>query len=146
MKNTPQAAARAFFIVHARRPRRAVIVHALAVLCAAAPAIAAGDPARGQAIAENRQLGLCVLCHVLPGKPAVLHGDIGPPLAGVGARLLPVQLRERLLAPKRFNPQTVMPAFARREGLDRPAPRWAGRPLLDDAQIDDVVAWLSTLR
>lgn len=117
----------------------------LAALCATA-AVAQGDPARGAAIAANRSQGLCVLCHALPGQPAALAGTVGPPLAGVGGRLDADALRARLLEPERFNPDTVMPAYGRTDGLQQVAPAQRGRPLLGAAQIDDVVAWLVTLR
>lgn len=113
---------------------------------AASPAAATGDAARGAAIAASRQQGLCVLCHALPGQPAPFQGDIGPPLAGVGARLSPDQLRERLLTPERFNPDTVMPSYGRTDGLQRVAPALRGQPLLSPAQVDDVVAWLANLK
>lgn len=105
-----------------------------------------GDPVRGQEIASSRSTGLCVLCHALPGVPAVQAGTIGPPLAGVGGRYTRAQLRERLVAPERFNPQTVMPSATRRDGFERVAAARAGAPLLDAQQLDDVVAWLETLK
>lgn len=105
-----------------------------------------GDPVRGQAIASSRSTGLCVLCHALPGVPAVQAGTIGPALAGVGARYTREQLRERLVAPERFNPQTVMPSATRRDGFERVAAARAGAPLLDAQQLEDVVAWLETLK
>jgi sulfur-oxidizing protein SoxX len=106
----------------------------------------AGDAARGAAIVASRTQGLCVLCHAVPGVPAVHAGTIGPPLEGIGARLAPEALRERLLAPERFNPQTVMPSYARTEGLERVAPARRGRPILDPQQVEDVVAYLAGLR
>ncbi len=109
-------------------------------------AMAQGDAARGAAIALNRSQGLCVLCHALPGQNPALQGNIGPPLAGVASRLDAEALRQRLLAPERFNPETVMPAYARVHGLQQVAAAQRGRPLLDDGQIDDLVAWLGTLR
>lgn len=105
-----------------------------------------GDPLRGQQIAASRSTGLCVLCHALPGVPAVQAGTIGPDLSGVGARYTRAQLRERLLAPERFNPQTVMPSVVRTEGFGRVTPARAGAPLLEAQQIEDVVAWLETLK
>jgi L-cysteine S-thiosulfotransferase len=105
-----------------------------------------GDPLRGQQIAASRSTGLCVLCHALPGVPAAMAGTIGPDLAGVGARYTRAQLRERLLAPERFNAQTVMPAVARRDGFERVAPSRAGQPQLEPQQIEDLLAWLETLK
>lgn len=106
----------------------------------------AGDAARGAVVAASRTQGLCVLCHALPGVPAVQAGTVGPPLAGVGARLSADELRARLVTPERFNPQTVMPSYARRDGLERVAGARRGQPLLSERQIEDVVAWLATLK
>jgi sulfur-oxidizing protein SoxX len=105
-----------------------------------------GDPVRGREIATSRSTGLCVLCHALPGVPAVQAGTIGPPLAGVGARYTRAQLRERLVAPERFNPQTVMPSATRRDGFERVAAARADQPLLDAQQLEDLLAWLETLK
>lgn len=107
---------------------------------------ARGDPARGRAIVADRQAGLCVLCHRAPVPGERAHGTLGPDLAGVGARLSEGQIRARMLEPRLFNPDTVMPAYLRTDGLERVAPAYAGRPVLDAAQIEDVVAYLVTLR
>ena len=110
------------------------------------PALAQPDAGRGAAIVANRTLSLCVLCHAVPGQPAPLQGTIGPPLAGVGARLDADTLRQRLLAPERFNPDTVMPAYSRTAGLQLVAPTYRDQPLLTPGQIDDVLAYLVGLR
>jgi L-cysteine S-thiosulfotransferase len=73
-------------------------------------------------------------------------GNIGPDLAGVGSRLTPSQLRERIADMSRLRPDTVMPSFHRSEGLVRVDPVYRGKPVLGDAQLDDVVAYLSTLK
>lgn len=105
-----------------------------------------GDPARGRAIALDRALGGCVLCHAVPeasGQPA---GDLGPPLAGAGARFNAGQLRLRVVDPTRVNPGTPMPAYYRTEGLNRVAAAYRGKPILTAQQVEDVVAWLASLR
>ena len=112
-----------------------------------APAVGAqGSAARGEAIALSRSQGLCVLCHAVPGQNPALQGTIGPPLAGVGSRLDAATLRQRLMAPEQFNPDTVMPSYGRSTGLQQVALAQRGKPLLTDGQIDDLVAWLATLR
>jgi L-cysteine S-thiosulfotransferase len=116
------------------------------VTVALSAAQAAGDAARGRAIAESRTQGLCVLCHALPGVPPVQAGTIGPSLAGVGGRLSADDLRARVVAPERFNAATVMPSYARSDGLARVAAARRAQPLLDAQQIDDVVAYLATLK
>ena len=107
---------------------------------------AQGDTTRGAALAADRSQGLCVLCHALPGQPAALQATIGPAHDGVGARLNPEALRQRLLAPERFNPDTLMPSYSRTERLQRVAPAQQGRPLLAPDQIDDLVAYLASLK
>jgi len=116
------------------------------LLIALAATAAVGDAERGASIAASRTTGLCVLCHALPGVPSVQAGTVAPSLAGVGARLTRAQLRERLLAPERFNPQTVMPSYGRSDGLQRVASARRGQALLDAQQIEDVVEWLATLK
>lgn len=126
--------------------RLARLASLAACLFNAAPAHAAGDAQRGAAIAASRTQGLCVLCHVLPGLPATQAGNLGPALAGVGTRLSGEALRARLVAPERFNPDTVMPAYGRTEGLTRVTASRRGQALLDAQQLDDVVAFLGTLK
>jgi sulfur-oxidizing protein SoxX len=133
--------------------KRLMLLAAMGATAAAAQGDAArgagnGDAARGAAIAASRSQGLCVLCHALPGQPAALAGTVGPPLAGVASRLDAAALRARLLEPERFNPDTVMPAYGRTDtsGLQQVAPAQRGKPLLGAAEIDDLVAWLATLR
>ena len=106
-------------------------------------AAAAGDPARGREIALGRDAN-CVLCHELPGVR--LAGNVGPSLAGIGSRLEAAQLRSRIEDPARLNPETVMPSYSKVEGLQRVAKEWQGKPVLTAEQIDDVVAYLGTLK
>lgn len=72
-------------------------------------------------------------------------GTIGPPLAGVGARLTPGQLRLRIVDPTRVNRDAAMPAYFRIDGLDGVAQNYRGRTLLTAQQVEDVVAYLATL-
>ncbi|MFG5410043.1 sulfur oxidation c-type cytochrome SoxX [Piscinibacter sakaiensis] len=89
---------------------------------------------------------MCLLCHTAPIPEERFQGDIGPPLAGVGARLDAAQLRLRVVDMRRLNPATPMPSYHRIDGLQRVGAAWAGRPVLDAGQIEDVVAYLRTLR
>ena len=109
-----------------------------------APLAAAGDPARGREAFVAREVGHCVLCHAAPGVETA--GNVGPSLAGVGARLTPAQIRLRIVDITRVNPAAAMPAFHRTEGLARVAPEYRGKPALSGQQVEDIVAWLSTLR
>lgn len=118
----------------------------VALLCVATLAQAGGDAERGAAIVASRSEGLCVLCHAVPGQPPALQGNLAPTLAGAGTRGDAATLRRQLLQPESFNADTVMPSYGRTEGLTRVAPERRGQPLLTPAQVDDVVAYLLTLR
>jgi sulfur-oxidizing protein SoxX len=74
------------------------------------------------------------------------QGDIGPDLAGAGDRWSVAELRQRIADGRRLNPASIMPSFHRTDGLERVAPVWRGRPILDAQQVEDVVAYLTTLR
>ena len=105
-----------------------------------------GDPARGRAIVANRQVGLCLLCHSGPFPEERFQGNLAPDLRGAGARWSEAQLRLRIVDSSRINPNTIMPAYYRTDGLTRVAPAWRDKPVLSAAQIEDVVAFLLTLR
>ena len=105
-----------------------------------------GDATRGREIALDRSLGGCVLCHAVPDPAGRFAGDLAPSLAGAGARLTPAQLRLRVVDPTRINPATPMPAYYRTEGLNQVAAAFRGKPVLSAQQVEDVVAWLATLK
>jgi L-cysteine S-thiosulfotransferase len=107
---------------------------------------AKGDPARGRAIVTSRQLGLCLLCHSGPFPEERFQGNLAPDLAGAGKRSTEGQLRLRIADSSRINPATIMPAYHRTDGLTRVAPAWRGKPILTAEQIEDVVAFLTTLK
>jgi len=106
----------------------------------------AGDPARGRAIVVDRQKGLCLLCHVGPFPDQRFQGDMAPDLAGAGARWSSAQLRLRIADGSRLNPATIMPSYYRIEGLNRVAPAFREKPILEAQQVEDVVAFLATLQ
>jgi L-cysteine S-thiosulfotransferase len=105
-----------------------------------------GDPARGRAIVLNRQVGLCLLCHSGPFPEERFQGNLAPPLAGAGSRWSEGQLRLRIADSSRINPTSIMPAYHRTEGLTRVAPAFKDKPVLTAQQIEDVVAFLLTLK
>jgi L-cysteine S-thiosulfotransferase len=105
-----------------------------------------GDPVRGRAIVANRQLGLCLLCHSGPFPEERFQGNLAPSLEGAGTRWSEAQLRLRIVDSSRLNPATIMPAYHRTEGLVRVGPAWRGKPVLSAEQIEDVVAFLLTLK
>jgi sulfur-oxidizing protein SoxX len=89
---------------------------------------------------------LCLLCHSGPFPEERFQGTIAPDLRGTGARLSAGQIRLRIVNPGKLNPETIMPAYYRTEGLTRVAPAYRGKPVLTAAQIEDVVAFLATLK
>lgn len=106
----------------------------------------AGDAARGRSIVANRQVGLCLLCHTGPIPEERLQGNLAPPLDGAGRRWSEAQLRLRIVDSARVNPASIMPAYYRVEGLERVAANFRGKPILTAEQIEDVVAYLVTLK
>jgi sulfur-oxidizing protein SoxX len=105
-----------------------------------------GDPARGRAIVVDRQVGLCLLCHSGPFPEQRLQGTLAPELAGAGRRWSEGQLRLRIVDAAKANPATTMPPYYRTDGLVRVASAYRGKTLLTAQQIEDVVAFLKTLR
>ena len=105
-----------------------------------------GDAARGRAIVVNRQVGLCLLCHSGPFPQERFQGNLAPSLAGAGARWSEGQLRLRIVDAARLNPATIMPPYYRADGLHRVARAFAGKTILSAAQVEDVVAFLATLK
>jgi L-cysteine S-thiosulfotransferase len=107
-----------------------------------------GDPKEGAKVVVERRLGNCLSCHqigVLRGEE--FHGDVGPSLDGVAARWDTATLRMIVVNPKEvFGEETVMPAFYRVNGLNRVRPEFVGKPILTAQQVEDVVAFLTTLR
>jgi len=104
------------------------------------------DVENGRRIVTERQVGLCLLCHSGPFPEVHLQGDIATSLAGAGTRWSEAQLRLRLVDASQLNPQTLMPSYYRTQGLARVGEPWRGKPLLSAQQIEDVVAFLRTLR
>jgi sulfur-oxidizing protein SoxX len=107
---------------------------------------AKGDPARGKTIVLNRQLGLCLLCHSGPFPEERFQGNMAPDLKGAGARWSEGELRLRLVDARRFNAATIMPPYYVVDGMNRVAPAFRGKPILTAEQIEDVVAFLATLK
>src|SRR5664279_5211716 len=104
-----------------------------------------GDPERGRAIVVARQ-NTCLLCHSGPFPEQRFQGNLSPDLKGAGARWNEGQLRLRMVDASRLNPETIMPSYYRIEGLNRVATAWRDKPILSAEQIEDVVAYLTTLR
>ncbi len=105
---------------------------------------APGDATRGRALALDRST-TCILCHSGPFETP-FQGDLAPSLAGTGSRWTAAQLRLRLVDASHFNPDTIMPSYYRVDGLARVGRNWTGKPILSADQIEDIVAYLATLR
>jgi L-cysteine S-thiosulfotransferase len=105
-----------------------------------------GDAARGRAIVANRGVGLCLLCHSGPIAEERFQGTLAPSLAGAGARWSVGQLRLRIADGARLNPDTIMPPYYRTTGLRRVAKAVEGKTILTAEQVEDVVAYLATLK
>ena len=73
-------------------------------------------------------------------------GNLALPLSGVGGRYGAGQLRLRIVDSSRVNRATIMPAYYRVSGLNQVAEAYRGRPILSAQQVEDVVAYLLTLR
>jgi sulfur-oxidizing protein SoxX len=104
-----------------------------------------GDAARGRALVVERS-STCILCHNGPFPEQRFQGDLAPNLAGAGSRWSEAQLRLRLVDASRLNASTIMPSYYRVDGLDRVGAAWRGKPILSAEQIEDIVAYLVTLR
>jgi len=104
-----------------------------------------GDATRGRKLIVERT-NTCILCHSGPFPEERFQGDLAPNLSGAGNRWSIGQLRLRLVDASRFNPGTIMPSYYRVDGLDRVAENFRGKPILSAEQIEDIVAYLATLR
>jgi L-cysteine S-thiosulfotransferase len=107
---------------------------------------AKGDPEHGREIVVNRQVGLCLLCHSGPFPEERFQGTLAPDLKGSGSRASEGQLRLRIVDASRLKADTIMPPYYRVDGLTSVAPAFQGKPILTAEQIEDVVAYLMTLR
>jgi sulfur-oxidizing protein SoxX len=107
-----------------------------------------GDPKEGGKVVAGRRLGNCLSCHEIGAlQEEEFHGDVGPSLDGVAGRWDTATLRMIVVnAKKVFGEETVMPAFYRVDGLNRVRPEFLGKPILTAQQVEDVVAFLATLK
>lgn len=104
-----------------------------------------GEPARGREVVTGRDAN-CLLCHAIPETGERFMGNVAPSLSAVGTRLTPGQLRLRVVDPTRLKPDVAMPAYYRTQGLDRVMEPYRGKPVLSAQQVEDVVAYLTTLK
>ena len=106
-----------------------------------------GNPARGRTLAKEIDKGNCLACHQLPIAEEAFQGTLGPPLAGVGARLSAGQMRLRIADETKVNPETVMPSFYRNpKTLYSVLDEYYGKTMLTAQEVEDIVAYLQTLK
>lgn len=105
-----------------------------------------GDAARGDRLVRNRETANCLICHAIPDPGEPFMGEVGPPLGGVALRLTPGQIRLRLVDPTRVDPAAAMPAYHRVADLAHVEERYRGKPVLSAQEIEDLVAYLSSLK
>jgi L-cysteine S-thiosulfotransferase len=142
------SAAAALALLAAAAPSRADLVH-YTIVGDAIPASltgSKGDPARGRAIVANHTVGLCLLCHSGPFPEDRFQGNVAPDLSGAGARWSEGQMRLRIVDASKLNPGTIMPPFYRVDDLTRVATAYRDKPVLTAVDVEDVVAYLMTLK
>jgi sulfur-oxidizing protein SoxX len=105
-----------------------------------------GDPATGRKVAINRKQGNCLACHKLPIPEQPFHGAVGPDLNGLASRMSAAEMRLRVVNSKVVNPDTIMPAFYRSDGFHRVLKKFQGTTILTAEQVEDIVAYLETLK
>jgi sulfur-oxidizing protein SoxX len=106
-----------------------------------------GDAANGKLIMLDGHKGNCLACHQLPVDGVEAYGTIAPPLAGIANRMTEGQLRMRVVDSRNLNPMSIMPGFYRDPSLiNRPAKAYAGKTFLTAQEVEDVIAYLVTLK
>ncbi len=118
----------------------------LTLLSLSATAMAETAASRGEQVFLDRDLGHCVLCHRVATLDAPFQGNIGPDLSNVAARLSAAEIRDKVMDPTISKPDTTMPAYFRSHDLRQVDPAFRGKTILDAAQLQDLLAYLDTLR
>lgn len=108
----------------------------------------AGDSAEGRKVFADRKLGNCLACHAVSDQSEQLfHGEVGPPLDGVGDRWSEAELRAILINSKAvFSEATIMPGFYTLDVGADVRKDLVGKTILTAEQVEDVVAYLATLK
>jgi L-cysteine S-thiosulfotransferase len=106
-----------------------------------------GDPVEGKSVFANRKQGNCLACHTNSDLlEEIFHGEVGPPMDGVADRWSEGELRAIVTNSKQVFEGTIMPAFYIESGYERPLEKFAGKSILSAQQVEDVVAYLMTLK
>ncbi len=107
----------------------------------------AGDPASGRMVFANRKQGNCLACHANSDmSEESFHGEVGPAIDGVADRWGEADLRGIVTNSKMMFDGTIMPAFYVDAGYDRPLEKFEGKTILTAQQVEDVIAYLMTLK
>jgi L-cysteine S-thiosulfotransferase len=110
---------------------------------------------RGKAIVSDRRVGMCMLCHTAPFANDPVkdqpQGNIATNLAGTGSRWSEAQLRLRIVDSRRLDERSLMPSYhvVADEAMQlqqRIGQAWRNKPIFDAQQVEDVVAFLRTLK
>jgi len=118
-----------------------------------------GVPERGLRWVVSPQRGHCIACHEIPSLKERIepeepvsrrrfgyHGTVGPSLEGVAGRYTEGELRLLIVDPSAALPAAIKPVYHRVEGLHGVDANCAGKPILSAAQVEDIVAFLKTLK
>lgn len=106
----------------------------------------AGDAKKGRALAIHRKKGNCLACHAMPIPEQAFHGNVGPSLVGVASRYSEGEIRLRVVNPKVLNPDTIMPAFYHNAGFNRVLKKFKDKTVIGAQDVEDIVAYLMTLK
>lgn len=105
-----------------------------------------GDAAQGLALIRDTSLPSCLICHSISSLPDRDQGSLGPPLDGVAQFYDAGELRQRIIDPRVIVPDTIMPPYYSLEGLFRVGEPWAGQTIYSAEDVEDIVAYLLTLK
>lgn len=104
-----------------------------------------GDPVIGKQVVTNAANATCLICHPMPIPEQPDHGNLAPPLTGVGSRYTAAELRLRIVDPKVLNPDTIMPSYYRLSGFTRVSEEHLGETVYSAQDVEDAIAYLMTL-
>ena len=105
-----------------------------------------GDPVKGKRVVTDASNSTCLVCHTMPIPELPDHGNLAPDLAGIGSRASAGELRLRIVNPKIINPDTIMPAYYRTEGLTRVQQQYVNKPMYSAQDVEDAIAFLLTFK
>lgn len=107
----------------------------------------AGDPVAGRKVFANRKQGNCLACHMNSDmSEESFHGEVGPAMDGVADRWSEAELRAIVANSKMVFEGTIMPSFYVDAGYTRPLEKFEGKTILTAQQVEDVIAYLTTLK